>query len=89
MYKILPYTFKKAKQLKVVVKLSRNPTKKIDVFRKGKLIASVGAIGYSDYPTYIKTHGIEFANRRRKLYKQRHTKDRHSGAGYWADQLLW
>ena len=65
--------------------------KKIDVFKSGKKIASIGAIGYKDYPTYLKTKGKEYADERRKLYKMRHESDRHQRGtpGYFADKLLW
>jgi hypothetical protein len=49
--------------------------KKIDVYKNGQLISSVGALGYSDYPTYIKENGKFYADKRRKLYKIRHNKD--------------
>jgi hypothetical protein len=90
-YTILPYTFKQAKRLGVAVRPSHNKTKKIDVLRDGKVVASVGAKGYNDYPTFMKTKGKRFAKTRRCLYKQRHEKDRHTKgtAGYYADQLLW
>jgi hypothetical protein len=42
MYDILPYTYKKAKALGVSIKPSRNHNKKIDVFKKGRKVASVG-----------------------------------------------
>ena len=91
MYQITQYTRKRAKQLGVVVKHSTNPTKKIDVFKDGKKIASVGGIGYGDYPTFMKTRGKKHANTRRRLYKQRHSKDRSvvGSNGYYADKLLW
>ena len=89
MYHITEYTRKQAKRLNVTVKPSSNPLKKIDVYKKGVLIASVGAIGYKDYPTYIKTNGLEYANKRRQLYRIRHSKDLKSGNGYWANKLLW
>jgi hypothetical protein len=91
-YKILPYTYKRAKKLGVTVKQSKNRTKKIDVFdKKGKLLASVGARGMFDYPTYMQKMGDKKAKERRRLYKIRHTKDRKikGTAGYYADQLLW
>jgi len=90
MYFITPYTYSRAKRLGVTVKPSTNPTKKIDVFR-GKKIASVGANGMMDYPTYQKVKGKAYATKRRRLYKMRHEKDRHikGTAGYYADQLLW
>jgi hypothetical protein len=45
MYHITPYTYKKAKTLGVSVKPSTNTSKKIDVFKKGKKVASVGGAG--------------------------------------------
>ena len=91
MYEILPYTLKKARALGVQVRPSSSKKKKIDVYKKGKKIASVGGYGYDDYPTFMKKYGKTYANRKRRLYKQRHEKDRHKkgSAGYYADQLLW
>ena len=89
MYIITDYTKKKAKELGVDVKKSSNPKKKKDVFKNGEKIASVGAIGYKDFPTYIKEEGIKYANERRRLYKIRHKKDLKSGNGFYADKLLW
>ena len=91
MYNITKYTYKQAKKLGVTVKPSTNKTKKIDVFRKDRKMASVGALGMNDFPTYIKKKGLKFAKTRRRLYKIRHEKDRHEkgSAGYYADKLLW
>lgn len=91
MYLITRYTRERAKKLGVTVKQSSNKEKKIDVIKNKVVIASVGATGYSDYPTYIRTHGVDYANRRRKLYKIRHNYDRKivNSNGYWADNLLW
>ena len=90
-YSITNYTKQQAKKLGVVVKPSLVKGKKIDVFRNEEKIASVGAIGYSDYPTYIKTKGKTYADERRRLYKIRHSKDRNvkGSDGYYADKLLW
>tara|TARA_B110000858_G_scaffold192910_1_gene244462 strand:+ start:196 stop:474 length:279 start_codon:yes stop_codon:yes gene_type:complete len=90
-YKIKSYTKSQAKKLGVSVKPSKLKGKKIDVFKNGKKVASVGAIGYSDYPTYTQTKGKKYAEERRKLYKKRHQKDRsvRGSAGYYADKLLW
>ena len=52
-YHITNYTYKKAKKLGYTVKPSTNKTKKIDVYKKNKKIASVGANGMNYYPTYI------------------------------------
>jgi hypothetical protein len=95
-YKILPYTEKQAKKIGVEVKPSKNILKKIDVFKNGVKVASVGARGMNDYPTYmeLEKRGVYpkgYANKRRTLYKQRHEKDRHikGSNGYYADKLLW
>jgi hypothetical protein len=92
-YEILPYTYKQAEKLGVMIMPSLRPTKKIDVFDKDftKLLASVGARGYKDFPTYIKEDGLEYAKNRRKLYKKRHQKNRTiiGSAGWYADKLLW
>jgi hypothetical protein len=91
MYSITRYTYKQAKKLGVKVKRSSNKTKKIDVYKHDQKIASVGANGMNDYPTYIKKFGMKFAKKRRQLYKQRHERDRHKKwtNGWLADQLLW
>lgn len=90
-YKITYYTRLRAKDLGVTVKPSTVKGKKIDVFKNGKKVASVGALGYGDFPTFLKEKGEEYALKKQKLYKQRHEKDRHKvgSPGYYADQLLW
>ena len=92
MYEILPYTKKKAKQLKVIVVPSESKNKKIDVYDlDGYFIKSIGAYGAMDYPNYLRYYGKEVADERRRLYKIRHKKDRSvkGSAGYYADKLLW
>lgn len=91
MYKIKDYTKNKAKLLGVKVKPSKTKGKKIDVFKNNKKIACIGALGYSDYPTYIQSKGKDYADKRRKLYKIRHKKDKDivGTNGYYADKLLW
>jgi hypothetical protein len=90
-YRITNYTRKMADKIGVTVKPSTNPEKKIDVFRKSRKIASVGAAGMNDFPTYIRTRGMAFAKTRRRLYKMRHERDRHVkwSNGWLADKLLW
>jgi hypothetical protein len=95
-YSISQYTFRRARTLGVTVKPSKRKGKKIDVFRNGKKVASIGALGMRDYPTYKR---LERAGKvppgtakvRRESYKARHTKDRkvYGSPGYYADQLLW
>jgi hypothetical protein len=91
MYKITNYTKRQAKKLNVDVKPSTRKNKKLDVYKNGVYIVSVGDSRYSDYPTYIKTHGINYANERRRLYKARHEKTRGvvGSASWYADKLLW
>ena len=91
MYTIQPYTFQQAKKLGVSVYPSSVKGKKIDVYQKDKKVASVGALGYGDYPTFLKTKGKEYADQRRELYQSRHQKNRlvKGSSGYYADKLLW
>jgi hypothetical protein len=91
MYKITKYSKDRAKELGVKIKPSHNPKKKLDVFDwNGQYICSVRAIGYSDYPTYMKTEGKEYADERRRLYHIRHRKEKELGSpGYYAKELLW
>ena len=95
-YRISQYTFRRARTLGVTVKPSTRKGKKIDVFKGGKKVASIGALGMKDYPTYKR---LERAGRvpsgtakaRRAAYKSRHARDRkvYGSPGYYADQLLW
>ena len=91
MYKIRNYTRRQAKKIGVKIKVSTNKTKKIDVYKDTRKIASIGANGMNDYPTYIQTKGLKFAKTRRRLYRIRHNNDRHVkwSNGWLADKLLW
>jgi hypothetical protein len=90
-YHITKYTYKKAKKIGVTVVPSKNKTKKIDVYKKNKKIATVGAYGMNDYPTYQLKKGLKYAKTRRRLYRIRHEKDRKikGSNGWYADKLLW
>lgn len=89
-YKIKKYSLDQAKKLNVTIKPSSNPKKKIDVFKENNKIASVGAKGYKDYPTYLKEDKA-VAEDKRRLYKKRHDWNRHVKGtnGFYADKLLW
>jgi hypothetical protein len=89
-YIILPYSYKKAKELGVDIKVSTNSKKKIDVFKDGKKICSIGGTGYNDYPHFLKVDK-ELAQERRALYKIRHHKDisKVGSPGWYADKILW
>lgn len=91
MYTITKHTKDQAKKYNLEVKPSTRKNKKIDVYKNGRYITSVGATGYSDYGTYINTHGINYAKERRRLYRIRHDSDRrvHNSDGWYASVLLW
>jgi len=91
MYAILPYTRQQARKVGVMVKPSTNPKKKIDVFKGEQKVASVGAVGYKDYPTFWKEDGKAIADEHRRLYRIRHQKDmkKKDSPGYYASVLLW
>ena len=96
MYTITKYSFDQAKALGVTIKPSTLKNKKIDIFKNGKKVASVGGVKkdgsyYKDFPTYLKTEGKEKADTRRRLYKIRHNKTRKikGSNSYFADKLLW
>ena len=88
-YKITDYSYNQAKKLNVEIKPSSNKKKKIDVYKDGKKISSIGAIDYYDFPTYVIKEGLKIANERRKLYKIRHKKDLNSKNGYYFSRILW
>ena len=91
MYQIQPYTYKQAKILGVEVKPSTHKNKKIDVYKNGTYICSIGFLGMKDFPTYIKEKGLDYANERRRLYRIRHKSDKNivGSNGYYASELLW
>jgi len=88
-YNITNYTRKQAKKLGVTIKHSTNTKKKLDVFKKGKKVCSVGNLNYDDFQIHLRKRGKKFAFTRRKMYRIRHSKDRKKGCGFYADKLLW
>ena len=90
-YKISKYSYDRVRELDVGIKPSKNKNKKIDVYKDGKFITSIGAKNYKDYPTYILEKGEDYPNERRKLYKIRHQKDRNikGSRGWYSSKLLW
>ncbi|MFY7937649.1 MAG: hypothetical protein ACOVOQ_09735 [Flavobacterium sp.] len=95
-YKILQHQRTQAKRLGVVIKPSTSKGKKIDVFKNGVKVATIGAIGYGDFAIFksLERQGKVprgYADSRRKAYKQRHRKDRlvKGSNGYYADNILW
>lgn len=83
-YRITDYSRNQARKLGVSIRLSSNPKKKLDVYKNGTKVASIGAIGYSDFAT---TGDKE----RRRLYRLRHAgEDKRVGSnGFYSWFLLW
>ena len=75
MYEISPATYKAAKYYNLDIFPSKKLNKKIDVYRKGEYLASVGDSRYKDYHIYLKQDGKQVANERRRLYHIRHPGD--------------
>tara|TARA_R110000787_G_scaffold168659_1_gene281432 strand:- start:875 stop:1135 length:261 start_codon:yes stop_codon:yes gene_type:complete len=73
-----------AKKYNVEVKVSTVKNKKLDVYKKGDKVASIGDIRYGDF---LQTGDKQ----KQKNYKSRHQKDRTKvgSAGYYADKILW
>jgi hypothetical protein len=88
---ITPYTMKQAKKFGVMIKVSKDPSKKLDVFKNGVKVASIGARGYKDYGMYLLEKGENYANERRRLYRIRHDGEQRKvgSQGWWAWHLLW
>ena len=84
MYVIRKYSFDKAKRLGVEIVPSTVKNKKIDVFKDGIKVASIGDSRYSDFAT---TGNKE----QRRRFKLRFDKSRKvvGSNSYWSDQILW
>ncbi|MEM1326175.1 MAG: hypothetical protein AAGI23_09490 [Bacteroidota bacterium] len=92
-YTISNYTRRRAREMGVTVKLSTRKGKKIDVYKNGKLVASVGATGYNDFPTYKRLErqgkiAKGTAEKRRKAFHNRFKSCRTNNCKY-AKGLLW
>jgi len=75
MYDISKQTYKIAKQYGLEIESSSRRNKKIDVYKDGRYLTSVGDSRYKDYNIYLKENGKAFAEERRRLYYIRHKKD--------------
>tara|TARA_E500000178_G_C16341861_1_gene453568 strand:+ start:183 stop:443 length:261 start_codon:yes stop_codon:yes gene_type:complete len=80
----LPKAQANAKHIGVSIKASTVKNKKLDVYKDGKKVASIGDIRYSDFLTT----GDED---RRKNYLKRHEKTRMKvgSPSYYAWKILW
>jgi hypothetical protein len=87
MYKIRPYHLKQADSLGVEIKPSSTKFYKLDVFKDGKYLTSIGDRRYLDYQLYMEIDP-ELAERKRDLYWKRHKKD-NGIRGIMAREILW
>jgi len=75
MYPIPKEMQKLASSYDLVIEPSHKKNKKLDVYKlDGSFLVSVGDSRYPDWWIYKKLEGRDFADRRRKLYYQRHSK---------------
>jgi hypothetical protein len=82
--KLLNIADMKAVKIGVDVKPSTRKNKKLDVYKEGKKVASIGDIRYEDF-------NMHKDDKRRKNYKSRHESNRKKvgTAGYYSDKILW
>ena len=74
-YIITQYSYDRAKELGLTIKLSQFTTKKLDVYKDNVYLASIGDSRYNDYGNYLEIYGEIYANQRKNLYHNRHTKN--------------
>ena len=91
-YKITKYSFDKAKELNLTIKVSKNPLKKLDVYtNNGVFLGNIGDSRYNDFPHYCIIYNKKYAETRKLLYKNRHKKnsDVKYSKQWLALNLLW
>ena len=93
-YRIKKIQLEKAQKIGVTIAPSSNKKKKLDVFKDGVKVGSIGATGYKDYGTYLEELPKKDADKKRKNYLARHkkepkTKDGKKTNSYYADKILW
>ena len=85
-----------AQRLGVAIRPSTVKGKKLDVFKNGIKLGSIGAAGYMDYWTYVQDEKNNrapagTAAERRRLYKIRHAQEcaATGSIGFYACRILW
>jgi uncharacterized protein YaaR (DUF327 family) len=89
MYRIKDYSYEKAQELGLDIYPSKRKHKKIDVYKNGDYLTSIGDNRYKDFPTFLEEEGEEVANKKRLLYRKRHKKDLGYFKGFLATHILW
>ena len=88
MYEISKKQYEIAEQLQIEICPSENPRKKIDVYKNGDYICSVGAINFKALKELIELYGRDEAYRKRNLYLSRH-KSNCDLKSIYEIRLLW
>lgn len=79
-----------AKRLGVEIEPSTRKNKKLDIYKDGNYLFSIGDSRYQDYHSYKKVDS-ELAEKRRMAYYRRHYKDlsKPLSPGFYAWYILW
>lgn len=96
MYRILTEQRQAANKLGVTIRPSTLTNKKIDVYKNGFKVASIGDVRYKDYWIYKREEKKGLvprgtAEERRQLYRARHGQEclAKGTPGYYACKILW
>ena len=96
MYRILTNQRKAAKKLGVTIRPSTRSNKKIDVYKNGLKVASIGDVRYKDYWIYKREEAQGkvpkgTAQQRKQMYRARHGQECNlvGTPGYYACRILW
>ena len=87
MYPIKPYQLQQAKKLGLTIQPSSRSNYKLDVFKDGEYLTSIGDRRYKDYATYMEEKGKAYAEERRRLYMLRHKNE--GMRGKLSSIILW
>ena len=83
-YKIMQYSFDRAKQLNLIIKPSKNKNKKLDLYNNdGVFLNSIGDINYFDFPYYLKLDVNNAKKRQQKGINIINSKQ------YLSSRILW
>jgi hypothetical protein len=87
MYPIRPLQIQNSRKLGLTIKPSTKKNYKLDVYKDGDYITSIGHKKYKDYAIYLEEKGKDYADERKRLYHLRH---RNEGIrGELSKLILW
>lgn len=88
MYQVRPRHLQQAKKLGVMIQPSKKGNYKLDVYKDGSLLASIGDRRHGDYVMYLEEKGKAYADERKRLYHIRHKNDK-GVKGVLSRAILW